>query len=194
MKKLLEEFKKFICRGNVLDMAIGVTVATAFTAVVTAFTKAFISPLLALLTDGADMSALKWVIRPEVTDGETVIKEEVSLLYGTFVQSLIDFLIIALVLFFVLKTAAFLNKHAEKLANEVKENMEKIAEGVKDKLGKEIPAETPASEDGDVSATEETKAEAPAPVPSFAASQEEIELLREIRDALIQKKDEDKHE
>ncbi len=174
MKKLIEEFKKFINRGNVIDMAIGVTVASAFTAVVTAFTKSFISPLLALLTDGADLSALKWVIRPALldADGETV-KEEVAILFGTFLQALIDFFIIALVLFFILKTVTFLNKKAEAFANDMKDKLQK--------------GDAPAAEAEEAPAAMEAPAVEAAPAPVS----EEIALLREIRDALLHKNEEE---
>ena len=88
MKKFWEDFKKFIKRGNVVDMAVGVAVATAFTAIVTAFTKGFITPLLALLTGNAQTAELKWVIRPEVVDEMTgeVITAEVAILWGGFVH------------------------------------------------------------------------------------------------------------
>ena len=59
------EFKKFISKGNVVDMAVGVAVATAFTAIVTAFTKGFIAPIISLLSHDASLSDMKWVIRPE---------------------------------------------------------------------------------------------------------------------------------
>ena len=62
------EFKKFISKGNVVDMAVGVAVATAFTAIVTAFTKGFIAPILSLLSHDATLADMKWVLRPEVAE------------------------------------------------------------------------------------------------------------------------------
>ena len=110
MKKFWADFKKFITRGNVVDMAVGVAVASAFTAIVTAFTKGFITPLLALLTNDSDLTEMKWIIRPEVghctVEGDlttyVVDTAEVSLLWGAFVQKIIDFLIIALTLFIIM--------------------------------------------------------------------------------------------
>ena len=120
MKKLIQDFKKFITRGNVVDMAVGVAVASAFTAIVTAFTKGFITPLLALLTNNSDLTEMKWVIRPEVTetaaDGTvTVITAEVALLWGEFLQKVIDFFIIAAVLFLVMRIAAAIAAHSAKI-------------------------------------------------------------------------------
>ena len=102
------EFKKFISKGNVVDMAVGVAVATAFTAIVTAFTKGFIAPIISLLSHDASLSDMKWVIRPEeaevAADGtKTILTPEVAILWGSFLQSIIDFLIIAFVMFIFLK-------------------------------------------------------------------------------------------
>lgn len=185
MKQLLEEFKKFIRRGNVLDMAVGVAVAGAFTAVVSAFTKAFISPLLALLTDGADLSDIKLVIRPEEVnaDGE-VVRQEVSLLFGTFLQAVMDFFIIALVLFAFLKLATFLNKRAEKLAEDMKENIDNFEplRAMKSRLKIDLNSED---------AEEETEANAPEKEAKPEES-EEVKLLREIRDALVKNEEKDR--
>lgn len=119
MKKLFEEFKKFINRGNVVDMAIGVAVASAFTAIVTAFTNGFISPLLALLSGESTMADMKWVIKEEILEGETVVQSEVAILWGAFLQAAINFVIIALVLFLILKIVAVIHAHALKIQKEV---------------------------------------------------------------------------
>lgn len=66
MKKFFAEFKKFITRGNVVDMAIGVAVAGAFTQIVNAFTKGFVSPLIGIITGDANLSDLKWIYREAV--------------------------------------------------------------------------------------------------------------------------------
>ena len=115
------EFKKFISKGNVVDMAVGVAVATAFTAIVTAFTKGFIAPILSLLSHDATLADMKWVLRPEVAeiaaDGtKTVTTPEVAILWGAFLQAIIDFLIIAFVMFVFLKVVMSVTKKAEKKA------------------------------------------------------------------------------
>ena len=63
VKGFWKDFKAFICRGNVVDMAIGVVVAASFKDIVTKFTDAFISPLIAIITGGTDLSNLKWIFR-----------------------------------------------------------------------------------------------------------------------------------
>ena len=120
MKAFFAEFKKFISRGNVVDMAVGVAVATAFTKIVTAFTNGFITPLLALLTNNADLSDMKWIIKEAVTDAEGVVtQKEVAFMWGSFVQAIIDFLIIALVLFTVMKIFNRTMERARELQNEL---------------------------------------------------------------------------
>ena len=121
MKKFWEDFKKFIKRGNVVDMAIGVAVASAFTAIVTAFTKGFINPLLALISSNSTQEELKWIIRPEKID-ETgaIIQSEVAILWGGFVQAIINFIIVALTLFIVMRIVSGFSARAKKLSGDVK--------------------------------------------------------------------------
>ena len=109
MKKLFADFKKFIKRGNVVDMAVGVAVASAFTAIVSAFTTGFIAPLLTLITGESTLDEMKWIIRAAVMDGETVVEPEVAFLWGPFVHAIINFLIIAFTLFLMLKMLFILN-------------------------------------------------------------------------------------
>ncbi len=124
MKSFLAAFKKFITRGNVIDMAVGVAVGSAFTAIVTAFTKGIISPVIALLSKAADLATMKWVIREavvETVDGvETVVTAEVAIMYGMVLQAIIDFLMIAFVLFCIIRfVTAFMNR-ANKMSSRVK--------------------------------------------------------------------------
>ena len=123
-KGFFADFKKFITRGNVVDMAVGVAVAAAFTAIVTAFTKGFITPILALISGDKSVSELKYIIRPEkveLVDGvETVVEAEIALLYGGFIQAILDFLIIAMTLFLVMKIAGALIKRTNRIMAEVK--------------------------------------------------------------------------
>lgn len=175
-----QDFKAFISRGNVVDMAIGVVVASAFKDIVTKFTSAFLSPLIALLTDGADLTELKWIIRPEVLDAEgNVTVAEVSFAWGSFVQSIIDFLIIAFVLFLVIR---IFTKAANK-AKELAKSKEEI------EAEEKAAAEAKAKEEAEKKAAEEARLAAEAE--KAAAKEREIEtvaLLKEIRDSLSAKK------
>ena len=104
MKGFLDEFKKFITRGNVLDMAVGVIIGGAFTSIVTSLNTDIISPLLALI-GGVDFSYLTLVMG----SGE----EAPVLMYGKFITAVINFLITAFAIFCLIK---FINVVGEKLA------------------------------------------------------------------------------
>ena len=177
MKKLWAEFIKFIKRGNVIDMAVGVAVASAFTAIVTAFTKGFISPLLALLTGESDMASMKWVIREQVLadDGVTVEVAEVAVLWGAFIQTIIDFLIIALALFIVMKVAAAMRERALKLHEEVKSTI--MRESAR---AEKAEADQTTAEADPVAAEEEEEK----PSLEQEMRERELRLLEEIRDLL----------
>ena len=189
MKKFFEEFKKFISRGNVVDMAIGVAVANAFTAIVKAFTNGFISPLLALLSNGADMSDLKWIIREAVTemvDGEEVIvTAEVSILWGAFLQAIFDFLIIALALFIVLKVVTALNERAKVIHDRIEAKIKE--EEIALAKAKEEEVKAKAKEEKE-KAEAEAKAEEEQRHKKEEAERERLRreeaLLTEIRDLL----------
>ena len=123
MKKLVAEFKEFITRGNVLDMAIGVIIATAFGKITTSLVNDVFMPFLSWIFGARDMTALNVVVREAVMDGDTVVKEAVTLGFGTFVGAIIDFILVALVVFAIVK--AF-NK-ARELAEAKKKKAEEEA-------------------------------------------------------------------
>ena len=118
MKKFMEEFKAFIARGNVMDMAIGVIIGGAFAAITGALVTNIITPLLAVLFNSPNTDALNITLR--AASGE---QEAIVLGLGTFVGAIINFLVIALVLFSVIKA---LNKAAE-LAKKAKQKEEEEA-------------------------------------------------------------------
>lgn len=96
------DFKKFAFKGNIVDMAVGVVVGGAFSKIVSALVNNIITPLISLLIGRMNFSDLKWVITPASTvDGVTVAEN--ALLYGDFIQSVIDFFIIAFCIFFFLR-------------------------------------------------------------------------------------------
>ena len=100
----LQEFKQFAMKGNVVDMAVGVIIGGAFGKIVTSLVNDVIMPPIGYLTGGVDFKDLKWTIQEavEATDTSAAIAE-VSLKYGAFVQQVIDFLIIALSVFVMIK-------------------------------------------------------------------------------------------
>ena len=104
MKKMLAEFKAFIMRGNVLDMAVGVIVAGAFGKITTSLVNDVFMPFISFLFGARDMTALNLVVRPEVVNeaGE-VVQAAITIGFGTFVATIIDFILVALVVFMVVK-------------------------------------------------------------------------------------------
>lgn len=115
MSKLLSEFKDFAMRGNVVDMAVGVIIGGAFGAIVTSLVNDIIMPGIGVLTGGANFSEFQFVIQKAVIDGATqeVIKPEVAITWGAFVQTVLDFLIIAFCIFMAIKAMNRLNKKKE---------------------------------------------------------------------------------
>ena len=105
MKKFFEEFKQFISRGNVLDMAVGVIIGSAFSAIVNSLVKDVITPVISLITGGTDLTNLVVILKPEqVNELGEVVTPALTLNYGTFIQAIINFLIIALTVFLFVKT------------------------------------------------------------------------------------------
>ena len=104
MKKFIEEFKKFIMRGNVMDMAVGVVIATSFGKITTSLVNDLLMPFVGWICGSRDMTALNLIVRPAVTDeaGE-VVKEAITLGFGTFLGTVIDFILVAFVIFLLLK-------------------------------------------------------------------------------------------
>ena len=116
MKKMLEEFKAFIMRGNVLDMAVGVIVAGAFGKITTSLVNDLFMPFISWIFGARDMTALNLVVRPEiVNEAGEVVQAGITLGFGTFVATIIDFILIAFVVFMVVKAMnAAKNKMAKK--------------------------------------------------------------------------------
>lgn len=108
--KFFGEFKKFIARGNVLDMAVGIIIGSAFTKIVTSLVNDIITPILSIITGKVNLTDLK-----------LVISDELSLTYGNFIQSVIDFLIIAFVVFMMVSA---INKFHDKLKKKEEEKPE----------------------------------------------------------------------
>lgn len=102
---MFKEFKQFILRGNVMDLAVGVVIATAFTAIVNSLVKDIIMPCVGVLTSGIDFSSLKVVLKAAVLDPATqeILKPEVAIGFGLFINAIIQFVIIAFVIFLVVK-------------------------------------------------------------------------------------------
>ena len=103
MKKFISEFKEFIMRGNVMDRAVGVIVATAFGKITTSLVNDLFMPFISWLFGTRDMSALNLLVRPEVVQDGVVVQEAITIGFGNFVAVVIDFLLMSLVVFIILK-------------------------------------------------------------------------------------------
>ncbi len=124
---MFKEFKEFISKGNVMDMAVGLVTGSAFTAIVTSLVNDVIMPCVGVIVGGVDFTDLKIVLKAASGDAEAV-----TLNYGSFIQAVVNFLIVAFVIFLVVKAMNKMRAAAEKLVK--KEEEEKAA----------APAEPPA--------------------------------------------------
>lgn len=131
MKEFVKEFREFISKGNVMDLAIGVIIGGAFGKIVNSLVADVITPPLGLLIGGVKFTELKLTLKKAVMEGDKVISEAVTVNYGVFLQSVFDFLIISFAIFTVIKAINNLKKRFEK---EQKEVEEKSAEPSKEEL------------------------------------------------------------
>ncbi len=113
MKKFFKEFKEFAVKGNVMDMAVGVIIGGAFGKIVSSLVNDVIMPLISKVSGGASFTELKYVLTPAAADGST---EAVTLNYGTFIQNIVDFVIIAFCIFVALKFMMSLRRKKEEEA------------------------------------------------------------------------------
>ncbi len=153
-KGIIEEFKEFISRGNVLDMAIGVIIGGAFGKITSSLVNDVIMPVVSILTGGIEFKNWKIVLKEAVNgaDGMIDATTEVAINFGSLVATIIDFLIIAFTVFSIIK----------------------LVNRFKNKLLREEEAEKEVEEEAEKEVEEEAEKE-----PS-----EEVKLLTEIRDAL----------
>jgi large conductance mechanosensitive channel len=99
---MLKEFKDFAMKGNLVDIAVGFVMGAAFKAVVTSFTGGIVSPLVGLIFQ-SDFKDLKYVVKEGVADEAGKVVGEVAVLYGDFITNVIDFIIVAFVMFMIIK-------------------------------------------------------------------------------------------
>jgi large conductance mechanosensitive channel len=114
MKNFIKDFKAFAMRGNVVDLAVAVVIGAAFGKIVTSLVANIVTPLIGVLVGGVDFSSL------EVAVGEATIQ------YGLFIQSVFDFIIVALAIFMAIKAMSKLKKEEEKLPESPKPPSEDI--------------------------------------------------------------------
>ena len=139
---LTSEFRQFIARGNVVDLAVGVIIGGAFGKIVTSLVDQIIMPPIGFLTGGVDFSQLKLVLAPA---DEAAKKPETAILYGAFLNTLIQFLIIAVAIFLLVKAINMLRrKEAEhQAADPAPTKSEQLLAEIRDALtGPAAPGET----------------------------------------------------
>lgn len=121
-KGFFAEFKEFISRGNVLDMAVGVIIATAFGKITTSLVNDVFMPLIGWLIGEIDLSTLNITLSPEkLAEDGTIAKEAVVIGIGTFVSAIIDFVLVALVVFIMIKAFNAAKDKAESLKKKEEE-------------------------------------------------------------------------
>ena len=113
MKKFMHEFKEFAMRGNVLDMAVGVILGGAFGKITTSLVNDVFMPLIGTLIGGVDLGKLNIVLKDAVMNGEEVGAPAVTLGIGTFLTTVIDFILVAFVIFLMIKTINRFHKKKE---------------------------------------------------------------------------------
>lgn len=109
---MLKEFKEFAMKGNLVDIAVGFVMGAAFNKVVSSFTGGIVSPLIGLLFN-SDFKDLKYVITEGTTNAEGVVEGEVAVMWGEFLTNVIDFIIVAFVMFMIVKGVNALKKKEE---------------------------------------------------------------------------------
>ena len=182
MRKFFKDFKEFITKGNILDLAVAVVIGSAFNAIISSLVKNIIMPFISLLTGGVSVDDWKWVIT--AADEANGVAES-AIYYGHFIQSIIDFLIIALSMFIllriVMKAKGGLSIVKAKLSKAEKKEMKALGLNHKnlddENKFREIQKEKALKEEEERLAKEELER---------INNPSEIDLLQEIRDLLKQ--------
>jgi len=174
LRKLLKEFKEFISKGSVLDLAVGVIIGSAFTAIVNALVNYILKPLINWIPLSDKTGGLQTLLRPAVLDDAgNIVTEALVLDWGAVISAIITFLLTAIVLFAVIKAINVARNASEK----AKENLKKLAEKDKaEEKPEEVAEETPA----EVPVVETPAVETPA----VEEKNEIAELLKDIKELL----------
>lgn len=191
MKKFFQEFKKFISRGNVMDMAVGTIIGAAFTAIVTALSNGILKPIINMVlyycfggdNDALDKMYTVLVKVYKVEDGKQVLDLANSILidWGAFISAIINFLLVAFVLFLIIRTFNNIKDGAEKTKNIENIINFKNSKGIKLNKKELAYLEEKRAKEEAVAALEAKKKEEEAkPAPKDPV----VELLEEIRDSL----------
>ena len=170
------DFKNFITKGNVLDLAVAVVISTAFNAIVTGLVKYIITPFVTYFTSGQSIEEWEWILKEAVTEmqdgAEVIVQEAITIQYGLWIQTIVDFLIIAFSIFVAIR---IIKSTERKL--KAREIAEKAAAEAAKKAEDDAKAAAAAA-----AAAEKAAAEKAALEEFYANVKEQSALLREIRD------------
>lgn len=131
---MLQEFKEFAMKGNVVDMAVGVVIGGAFGKIISSLVSDIVMPVVGMITGGSDFSAMKYEIQKASGEGEAAV-EAVAINYGTFINTAIDFLIIAAAIFMAVKVMNAMKKKEEEAPKAPPEDITLLRE-IRDSLAK----------------------------------------------------------
>ncbi|MDE5845064.1 MAG: large-conductance mechanosensitive channel protein MscL [Muribaculaceae bacterium] len=140
MGKLLNDFKDFAMKGNVVDMAVGVIIGGAFGKIVSSLVNDIIMPVISLCTGSVNFTNLNYTLRPaELDEAGQVLHEAITFNYGMFIQNIVDFLIIAFSIFMAIRFIMSFKKKAEEAPAAPAEpsNEEKLLTEIRDLLKKQ---------------------------------------------------------
>ncbi|MGI6136740.1 MAG: large conductance mechanosensitive channel protein MscL [Clostridiales bacterium] len=164
----IHDFKAFITRGNVVDMAVGVIIGGAFGKIVSSLVNDMLMPLIGAMFNTTSIAELQWVFKEAIIGADgTILRPAGILRYGNFIQTIIDFLIIAFTIFLMIRALAKAKELGEKAA-ELAHRKKEEEEAANAEKVEEAPA-----------AVEEVKAE-----PAVVASEDVADILKEIRDLI----------
>ncbi len=125
-KGFMSEFKEFISRGNVVDMAVGIIIGTAFTGIVNSLVKDVIMPIIGIIIGGINFNDLKYVFSPATAD-----VAESAIYFGVFLQKIVDFLIISFVVFLMIKLINSFRRKQDEIPPPVVEKVVEVSDDVK---------------------------------------------------------------
>lgn len=191
-KKFWDDFKKFVSRGNVVDLAVALVVGAAFNKIVSQLVDSFINPLISILIGDFSLEEWKYVVKEAVIQDGVVVEAEVAFTFGIFLQTVIDFLIIALTVFIIVRLYTRLRAHLEdegkriyeELNPEVAKERRKAEEEKKKKDEEEkqrLEAEKKAEEERK---NEQERLQKEKDDAQLAFFKEQTALLQEIRDSV----------
>lgn len=195
MKKIFDEFKAFINKGSVMDLAVGMIIGSAFTAIVTSLVKNILTPLINWIPGTGEAGALQTVLREAVVDANgNVVTDALILDWGQVISAIVTFFITAVVLFFIVKAFNRLKATGVK----VKEDADRAIKKVTDKLenkSEEVPTEktnsaetNPTQTQSEKTDTEKSNTEEAEKTPASAEPPETAEELLKRIIVLLEKK------